>query len=343
VTGATLANVETRLEQASAWCMRLAEGSLTDDEQRQFDRWLADDPLNETAFAKIAGTWNMFGDSAATAPEVIAFRTQALEAFRAAGSRRWAAKGRWPLKWVGGIAAALLAVMMPAGLWYSSLPTIYETGIGERQVAMLADGSKVSLDADSEVKVKLKADARDIILTQGRAKFDVAKDALRPFRVHVGDRIVVATGTSFSVELLNGTAHVVLYEGHVAVVNANASVGAQPQLRQSVTGEVDLNPGKELIASLSGAQQQVVPADLDRSLSWEAGQLAFSDEPLQIAVERVNRYSAKKVVIADASIRELPVSGVYNAGDVDAFRVGIQAVMPIRATDDGQVIRLSRR
>jgi transmembrane sensor len=350
-----------RLEEASGWCMRLAEGGLSADEQSQFDCWLAADAQNEEAFARVAATWNMVGQDAATAPEMIALRTQALEAFRAANSRRWAkrpkamalrkivghvaqgANDRWPLKWAAGVAAVLLAVMVPAGVWYANLPTTYETGVGERQVAMLADGSRVSLDADSEVKVRLKDDARDIILTQGRAKFDVAKDALRPFRVHVGDKIVVATGTSFSVELLNDKAHVVLYEGHVAVVNANAAAVPQSQAHQRLAGEIDLNPGKELIASLSGTQQQIVPADLDRSLSWEAGQLSFSDEPLQSAVERVNRYSKKKVVIADASIRQLPVSGVYNAGDVDAFKVGIQAVMPVLAVDNGQAIELSRR
>jgi transmembrane sensor len=322
--------------------MRLADDSLAPAERRQFDRWLGADPLNEDAFDRVARSWNKFGGDAAIAPEMIALRGQALEAFRAANSKRWAVNDRFPLKWVAGLTAALIAVTVPASLYYSTLPTTYETGIGERQVTMLADGSKVSLDADSEVKVKLKDDARDIILTQGRARFDVAKDPLRPFRVHVGDKIVVATGTSFSVELLGGKAHVVLYEGHVSVVSANgAATKAQP--RQHAPGEVDLNPGKELIASLSSPQQQVVTADLDRSSSWEAGQLSFSDEPLQSAVERVNRYSEKKVVIADASIRQLPVSGVYNAGDVAAFKVGIEAVMPIRASDNGQAITLSRR
>jgi transmembrane sensor len=333
---------EQRLEEASRWCMRLSEGSLGSDERAGFDRWLAADAANEEAFARVAATWNSFGEAAAS-PEVIALRTEALEAFRVANTRRWAANDRWPLKWVGGVAAALFAIAVPAGVYYAKLPATYETGIGERQVAMLPDGSRLSLDADSEVLVKLRDDARDITLKQGRAKFDVAKDALRPFRVHVADKIVVATGTSFSVELVNGKAHVVLYEGHVAVVSASDSAPALSSSQPKSASEVDLNPGKELIASITSPQAEIVPADIDRSLSWEAGQLSFSDEPLASAVERVNRYSQKKVVIADASIRSLPVSGVYNAGDIDAFKVGLEAVMPVKASDNGQVITLSHR
>ena len=40
-------------------------------------------------------------------------------------------------------------------------------------------------------------------LLAGRAKFDVAHDALRPFSVLARNRLTVATGTSFSVELLS--------------------------------------------------------------------------------------------------------------------------------------------
>ena len=351
---------ETRVEEASRWCMRLAEGRLAPAERSEFDRWLSVDPQNAEALERVAGIWNSFGEAGA-APEVIRLRTKALEAFRAANTRRWAkqrqgltirgivrqaiqaANDRWPLKWIGVAAAVLMMIMVPAGLWYSSRPAIYETGIGERQVAMLTDGSRLSLDADSEVEVRLRDDFRDLVLKRGRAKFDVAKDPLRPFRVHVADKIVVATGTSFSVELVNGKAHIVLYEGRVAVVNDGKPALPIAPLRPKSAGEIDLDPGKELIASLTGVQQRVVPVDRDRSLSWESGQLSFSDEPLQSAVERVNRYSGKKVVIADASIRQLPVSGVDNAGDVDAFKVGVEAVMPVRATDNGRVIELSHR
>jgi len=334
--------VPNRLEQAGRWCTRLADGGLPPDERAQFDAWLAEDPENETAFEQVARVWDSVSDAAA-APEVIALRTEALEAFRAANTKRWAANDRRSLNWLAGAAAALLTVVVPAGIWYSSWPTVYETGIGERELAVLDDGSRVSLDADTELQVKLHDDRRDVILTQGRAKFDVAKDALRPFRVQVGDKIVVATGTSFSVELLNGKAHVVLYEGRVSVVSTGRPTIGEKSLPGPDAPEVDLTPGKELVASLGGGQQKIVQVDLDRSLSWEEGQLSFVDEPLGTAIERVNRYSNKKVELADASLGALKVNGVYNAGDVQAFAVGVNAVLPVRVSDRGEAIQISRR
>src|SRR3546814_10479709 len=46
---------------------------------------------------------------------------------------------------------------------------------------------------------------------------------LRPFSVAAAGKIVVATGTEFSVELLGRETRVILYEGHVAVLNGSAA------------------------------------------------------------------------------------------------------------------------
>src|SRR3546814_1402664 len=92
-------------------------------------------------------------------------------------------------------------------------PTAYATEIGERQLAVLEDGSQVSLDAATKVNVRMKEAGRQVELLAGRAKFDVAKDPQRPFTVAAGDKLVVAVGTSFSVALIDGQVRVILYAG----------------------------------------------------------------------------------------------------------------------------------
>jgi transmembrane sensor len=331
------------LERAGEWCVRLADGGLSASDRQEFDTWLHANPENRQAFERTVGVWQRFGEPSAT-PEIIALRSEALEALRLANKKRWTSGRGKSLRWVAGIAAALLAIILPLGLWYSSLPDVYQTRTGERRVAMLGDGSKVSLDAATRLEVKLAGDRRELVLDSGRAKFDVAKDALRPFTVRAGDQIVVATGTSFSVELIGGKAHVVLYQGHVSVIDSAASAtGRTDGAKSMTTAQVELQPGEELIAPLSGGAPHIIPANFDQSLSWENGQLTFIDEPLGTAVARVNRYSQKKVELADASLAQLKVNGVYNAGDVAAFAVGINAVLPVRINDTGDAILVARR
>ena len=327
-----------RDEQAALWCLELAEGELSRAEQARFDEWISE-PENATAFEEAARVWKS-ADASSEMPELIQMRGAALENFRRANQRRWRRRPV-PLLWVGGIAAMLIMVLTTA-LFLRDPMQVYRTGLSERRIAVLEDGSRLSLDADTEIEVRLRRDRRELTLVHGRAKFDVAKDPLRPFTVAAGGKIVVATGTSFSVELLNRQVHVLLYEGHVAVLN-DIDGKTQPQRvgpkNKSVVAEVALTPGRELVATRDSLDPgTVAPADPMRSLSWEAGQLSFDDEPLQTAAERMNRYSKDKIVMGDAVTASMRVNGIFTAGDTDAFVEGITALNPVRVERrEGQI------
>ena len=97
------------------------------------------------------------------------------------------------------IAAAVAGFMVLAGLGTWPLVDgvdVYRTGLNERRVVTLKDGSKVSLDAMSKISVRYSDDARRLTLQRGQARFDVAHDVSRPFSVRARDRTVVATGTA---------------------------------------------------------------------------------------------------------------------------------------------------
>lgn len=328
-----------RDEQAALWCLELAEGELSRLDQARFDAWVADAD-NAAAFEEAARVWKS-ADASSEMPELIFMRTAALEDFRRANQRRWR---RRPVRlfWVGGIAAMLLLTLVTTLLLRDPMQ-VYRTGLGERRVAMLDDGSRLSLDADTELEVRLRRDRRELTLVRGRAKFDVAKDPLRPFTVTAGGKIVVATGTSFSVELLNRQVHVLLYEGHVAVLD-DVNGKTQPQRvgpkDKTQSAEAALTPGRELVATRDSTEPgSIAPADPSRSLSWESGQQSFDDEPLQTAAERMNRYSKLKLVMGDRVAANMRVTGVFTAGDTDAFVEGITALNPVRVErSEGQIV-----
>lgn len=330
---------QARLEQASAWCLRLSEGALAIDEQSAFDAWIDADPDNLDAFERTVRMWQRFGE-AATSPELIEVRERALATYRRRNQARWAVRsGSRRALW--SIAACLVLAFVASVLWLQSQSDIYRTAVGERRIVVLADGSRISLDAATRVDVRLEKDRRVLVLRQGRAKFDVARDPFRPFSVSAGDKTVVATGTSFSVELLRRRMHVVLYEGQVAVMEARARGRAPvPVALKGDRGAADrlLSPGSELVAGLSQSTASVAPTDVARSLSWEVGQLAFIDEPLASAVERVNRYVARRIALADARAARLEINGVFNSGDVEAFLVGVRETLPVRITEQGETM-----
>lgn len=325
-----------RIDAASTWCLRLAEGRLPPEVQTEFDDWLAADPENVRAFEDTTRTWLAL-EQARQSPELIEMRRSALDAFRRSHASQWTRNNSRRRRSFVAIAAGLLVVAVGAGLWIRFVPRTYETGLGERQVVALADGSKVSLDAFSRVDVRYVGDRRALWLKRGRAKFQVAKDPLRPFSVIADDKVVVATGTEFSVELLSSQVHVILYQGSVEVLAAQPGQALRPlrlapTLEASANGAKTLAPGRELIATFASPLAQVKVVDPVRSLAWEAGQLAFSDEPLSSAVERMNRYADTPLAIGDAAAGRVLISGVFAAGDTTAFIEGVTGIFPVRVT-----------
>lgn len=326
-----------RLASAAAWRVRLTEAGLESSEA--FEAWLAEDAANEAAWRQVAAPWNLLGEQATT-PEVMQVRRDALA--RAAVQGRMATREHRAARHVyrlSALAAGVIAVVAGA-LWLVARPVEYRTAFGERRVVTLEDGSKVSLDSDTAVQVRYSADARQLKLLLGQARFDVAHNAQRPFSVDAGDRTVIATGTSFNIDLRESEVVVTLIEGHV-LVTSRASRTRLPVAAAPAGTAVPLDAGQTLTAAIDAAQTPLIEkVSLDTVTSWESGRLIFDNETLGDVVERVGRYAQQPIVIADDRAAELRISGVFTAGDVTTFVDTVSRYLPVRATSrpDGTIV-----
>lgn len=333
-------------EAAGAWCIRMAGAPLEPAEQADFDAWLAADAAHPPAFERALAVWGGLHAMEADA-EVIAMRAEALEAMRDANAQRWARRPPRRAWHLAMATAACLLLALTIALWPGrSGPVEYATGLGERRTFMLEDGSRLSLDAETRVAVDLADDRRMLHLLAGRTKFDVEKDAARPFTVTAGGRTVVATGTAFSVELLGDKLHVILYEGSVAVVRGEPPSASRLLALKRSPGKdaIALVPGRELVATVKApVAPTIVEADVARSLAWEGGQLSFVDEPLGAVAERLNRYSRAKISIGDARAAAIEINGVFNAGDTNAFLDAAQMAYPLEVRREGGTVILASK
>lgn len=315
-------------EIAASWCVRLADGPLSSEAHDAFRAWLAAHPAHPELFERSFTAWQAVSDQAHQ-PEMLWMRGQALQGFRSANRRRWASP---MLGWRKiAAAAACLVLLLGTTLWWYYAPTTYQTAVGERRVIALADGSEISLDASSRVDVRYLGGRRELWLREGRAMFTVAKDPIRPFSVEADNRLVVATGTRFSVERVDGQMRVALFEGHVAVTEVPGH-GRRPvpiRLANGTGSASDaLIPGRELVVAGSAPVAEVEAIDPGEAAGWEAGLLQFSEEPLALAVQRMSRYSTLKLTVS-RSAAQIPISGQFRAGDIDAFIEGVTALFPV--------------
>lgn len=306
------------LAEAAAWRTRLSEAGLPSS--LEFEMWLRQ-PGAKAAWNQVNGAWAMF-DDLAHEPAMIAARQSALGDAKRAGARLSVPRVICPLAAIAAI--LLIAVMAGIGSYtWLNRPDDYQTAAGERRVVTLADGSRLSLDANSEVTVQYRKHERALRLLKGQARFDVAHDKSRPFSVVAADRRVIATGTAFNIDMAGPKVWVTLIEGHVVVMDEN-SVGRSWELRA----------GQQLV-SMPSLAPKIVAANTAKITAWTIGQIMFDDEPLSSVVDRVNRYSNTRIVIADPGVAQMRISGVFNAGDAPGFVEIVTHYLPVKAVAEG--------
>jgi transmembrane sensor len=104
-----------------------------------------------------------------------------------------------------------------------------------------------------------------------------------------------------------------------------------------------LSPGEEILISEDAAGWAKQRVDTAAATSWSLGRHVFRDRPLGDAVDEVNRYATKKVVLADRTLTELSISCSFVSGDSESVVAAFAAVLPIRIADSGNELLLFRR
>ena len=339
---ATSEVTEAVLETAAMWRQRMVSPGWSADDDAELEAWVQADKRHERAFNRTGDVWDSFGHHAAS-PEMIAVRKELLGRVQREGQGRWGRADlvrRLPRRRL--IAAAVAAAAVVGVVWpLATQGEVYQTGLAERRAVILRDGSLLSLDAMSRVSVRYSRDARRLVLTRGQARFDVAHDPTRPFSVAARDRTVVATGTAFNIDMVAPEVRVTLIEGKVLVLPRRAAPIPLIETPSPKARPIELRAGQALVAT-EGAQPEVVAkVDVDRATAWQRGKLMFDKVPLVDAVERINRYSDRKISVGDPQAAAMSISGVFNMGDVDAFLDSAASFLPLAVEDapNGFVLR----
>ena len=328
-------------EAASHWLVRLDAGPLDPREQAEFEAWREESAINAAAFEQACNAWDLFED-AHDDSHLNALRESALTLGRESRRGMWLGAG-------AGIAASLLMVVaLNADLFRPSVSGTaqlaatsvqagtqsaehgrveFATARGEKRTIDLADGSALTLNTDSAVRIEYSSERRFVRLLRGQVLFEVAKDRHRPFVVQAADRQVTALGTVFEVMLDSNHMKVMLVEGKVVVdlvdyVSDHSSDAA-------IIKPVALVPGQEFAAAI-GSAPHLAKVDVDQKLRWRDGFEEFDDVPLAKAVEEMNRYSSRQLIVHDEATGHLLISGVFRTGNPERFGAIVGELHPIR-------------
>jgi transmembrane sensor len=283
--------------EAAAWLARLQGPYRSESSEVAFRAWLKSDPAHEDAFERATEIWDMLPGMDLPAVD------RRLDTARDEAEAADAHSRRGVLAMAAGV-AALLGV--GGSYAFLSRPPVHETVVGEQQVVMLEDGTRVSLNTDSKLAVLYSDGERRVRLDRGEAMFEVMKDPARPFIVDADEQHVRALGTTFIVRRDVDRTAVTLLEGKVEVTGPSSVKGGRIAL---------LTPGERVTVNPAAGAALDRPS-VEAVSAWRRGEVVFEDTSLLQAAEELNRYSEDNLVVADPSLASLRISGVFATKDL---------------------------
>lgn len=344
--GAAPENADSAVfDDATRWFWRLKGGAATPKDRRAFEEWRGADPRHAAAYDEACEIWDAVGElddlrESATAPD---FGKPVKKKRFSVSGLAGAAPSRRSFVYPALAACLALALLLPVIIYSQPawlLPSVHATRIAETAEITLPDGSAAELAAKSKIKVAYSGAERRVYLESGEAFFDVRKDDARAFLVVSGDAEIRVTGTKFNVRQGPAGVTVSVAEGHVEVRRRAANTRDE---ETSGSAAERLSAGEEVVAPLDAADLAPVTAAPPASIApWRAGRLVYRGAPLREFIADANRYSGKPIIVADASLLDLPLVASLRTDQIDAMIDGLPDILPLdvdRSRRDRIVLR----
>ena len=143
------------------------------------------------------------------------------------------------------------------------------TAIGGEYALILSDGTRVWLNADSELEYPVEFVKKErIVKLSGEAYFEVAPNPEQPFIVEAGGIQTRVLGTSFNIQAYRSI-RVAVADGGDAVV---------------------LTPGREAIWEKGSGAIQVEAVNAEDAIAWRYGNFIFEEEDIEVVMRMLSRW-----------------------------------------------------
>jgi transmembrane sensor len=321
---------------------RYLDGTASTEERAVVEAWVGSDADRRAALASLHAAWSADSrrlGASYDAEAALARLWAGLPADRESSSR---------LGWSRWLAAAAIVVALGAGArwWIGShqptpppvaqAPTFreYATPRGRRAVFRLLDGTEITLNADSRLRVpsSFGGSAREVYL-EGEAFFIVVHDTARAFAVHTRRGSVRDVGTRFNVN-----AYADVSADRVAVEDGAVDLAAA---QRADTGSTRLRAGQVGAVSADGRVRVLARAAVGDELAWTRGRLAFRAVPLGEAALRLGRWYDLDIRVTDSDLARRSVTGSYGSEPVTEILDLLTAAVGARYAWHGRTVTIT--
>jgi ferric-dicitrate binding protein FerR (iron transport regulator) len=239
------------------------------------------------------------------------------------------------LRWTAAAVVILVSIstyLLRDSLLYQS----YTTGNGQVLPITLDDGSRVTLNANSNLLIpRWHTNDRQVLL-KGEAEFSI---------VHTRDhrRFLVKTNDQLQVEVL-GTEFVVYSRERGSKVALMKGKVRLSSLKDNQTAPLTIAPGDVVTVDPKGSFRLQTKQELTRHTAWKDHLFVFEHTPLRDITTQIEETFGLAIQIRDNELAQRQLTGAFEAQTADELLQALTKVMNLKLIreDNHIVLQASR-
>lgn len=315
------------------WIVRYLQHEIGEDDLRQLEAWLEEDPANKAYFFQLkriadlkryplfAGEeereagWRQLTKRMEEGTRGESKRPSRRFSLRRTLSAGWRSVGRY---------AAVVCVVVAIGWGISeyrvrqvtlapaSSPVVALNEIrvpqgGRANTLILSDGSKVILNASSVFRYPAAFDSgRREVYLEGEAYFEVTHDSRKPFVVKLRKQHITVLGTTFNIEAYNDRPYTLttLLTGSIRLEAFNEQGEAMSQML--------LSPNQQALSDNRTGSVSLRNIDASLANAWTRNEYKFKNEPLESIFRKLERRYDVRIFLENDSLKQIRYTGTFS-------------------------------
>ncbi|MGY1488002.1 FecR family protein [Methylobacillus pratensis] len=327
-------------QAAIKWFVIMQDADTEHPERSRFEEWLLSHPAHQRAYQEVCALWEDLDSSdrllhleSAMQQKIFIEKTDRSKKIRTAITRT-------------------LSVMFFAALGITSYygyeswqnePTMHmaaSTEIGQIRSQVLEDGTKLMVNANSDIEVTYTRKERRVILKRGEASFDVAKNPDRPFVVDSGLARITVLGTRFAVNKFSSKVRISVDHGVVRIEPQQYLTTEKTAPNRFAEHVLTLRDNEVAEINLNGEAKRLQRPAAD-AFSFEYGTITFDQAGLEEIAETLSRYRPLPVNADLDSQPDVSITAVIQSKYVERFIKELPAIAPVKVTTEGDITLLT--
>lgn len=292
---------------------------LTLKEREKVDLWLKGSDRNQTHYQQTIKLWESSGK--ASIYDKIAIPEHLLQ--NTTRSIQWK-------QWLP--YAALLAICISLSIYFfgESNKANYElyANLSQNPTEFtLFDGSKITLKPQAKLYYtdSYTKDKR-LVKLDGEAFFEIAKDKNHPFEIEAGNAKIKVLGTSFLVKTTLEETSIDVSTGLVEFAHLSKK-GIKTQLSKGESATLNTNTLNRTVS------------DVNKS-SWKTGIFDFKDIPLESALDLLNDYYSKPIILRRGPRIEGNITAYFDNENQEDILEILKITCNLEVVDQGNYFEL---